>query len=46
VPIDGFTLPWGIDVLARADESRTIILLVIDMLHEIAHAQEKQSVSS
>jgi DNA-binding transcriptional LysR family regulator len=52
VPIDGFSLPWGVDVLARADESRTIILLVIDMLHEIAfehemtRANQAQSVNS
>ena len=30
-------------VLAREDESRTMILLVIDMLHDIARAQETQS---
>jgi DNA-binding transcriptional LysR family regulator len=43
VPIIGFAMPWGLDVLYRDDESRTLILLVIDILHDIARAHEQQS---
>lgn len=43
VPVSGFAMPWGIDVLYREDESRTLILLVLDQLRDIARAQEKQS---
>jgi DNA-binding transcriptional LysR family regulator len=46
VPVDGFSLPWGIDVLSRVDESRTLTLLMIDMLHDIArHYQDPALVS-
>jgi DNA-binding transcriptional LysR family regulator len=40
VPVAGLSLPWGVDLLYREDESRTTILMVVDMLHEIARAHE------
>ncbi|MEO8621857.1 MAG: LysR family transcriptional regulator [bacterium] len=43
VPVIGFTMPWGLDVLYRDDESRTPILILIDMLHDIARTHEQQS---
>jgi LysR family transcriptional regulator, benzoate and cis,cis-muconate-responsive activator of ben and cat genes len=36
IPIVGLSVPWGIDVLLREDESRSAILRVVDVLHEIA----------
>jgi DNA-binding transcriptional LysR family regulator len=36
VPIEGFSLPWGLDLLARADESRSVILDVADRVRDIA----------
>ncbi|MES2178215.1 MAG: LysR family transcriptional regulator [Gemmatimonadota bacterium] len=38
VPISGFAMRWGIDVLFRADESRTLILRVVEMLRDAARA--------
>lgn len=40
VPVNGFAMPWGLDVLSREDESRTSILLVIDMLLELAQMHD------
>jgi DNA-binding transcriptional LysR family regulator len=42
VPVNGFVMPWGLDVLSREDESRTSILLVLDMLLDIAQPNEAQ----
>ena len=42
VHVNGFDMPWGLDVLSREDESRTPILLVLDMLVAIAHAHEAE----
>jgi DNA-binding transcriptional LysR family regulator len=36
VPIEGFSMPWGLDLLARADESRSVILDVADRVRDIA----------
>jgi hypothetical protein len=33
VPIDELSIPWGLDVLVRADDSRSLILDVVDRLH-------------
>ncbi len=43
VHLDGLSIPWGLDVLTRADESRTSILLVLDMLHEITQGHPRQT---
>jgi DNA-binding transcriptional LysR family regulator len=40
VHVNGFAMPWGLDVLSREDESRTSILLVLDALLEISQAHE------
>lgn len=32
VPIDGFSIPWGVNILTRRDESRATTLAVIDLL--------------
>jgi DNA-binding transcriptional LysR family regulator len=42
VPVNGFDMPWGLDVLSREDESRTSILLVLDMLLDLAPPSEAQ----
>jgi DNA-binding transcriptional LysR family regulator len=42
VPVNGFAMPWGIDVLSREDESRTSILLVLDMLLDATQLNETQ----
>ena len=42
VPVNGFAMPWGLDVLSREDESRTPILLVLDMLFDIARSAEER----
>jgi DNA-binding transcriptional LysR family regulator len=36
VPIEHFSLPWGLDLLTREDESRALILQVASMLRRIA----------
>jgi hypothetical protein len=46
VPVKNLAIPWGLDVLCRKDEARTLVLLVIDMLHDIARAQELESASA
>jgi DNA-binding transcriptional LysR family regulator len=38
VPIEDFSLPWGLDLLSRADESRSVILDVADRVRDIAAA--------
>ena len=38
VPIERFSLPWGLDLLSRDTESRSLILELADRLHAIAHA--------
>ena len=43
IPVNGFSMPWGLDALSREDESRTSILLVLDMLLDIAQAAERQA---
>jgi DNA-binding transcriptional LysR family regulator len=43
VPIHGFALPWGVDVMLATDESRAQVLLLVDMLHDIARAHERRS---
>lgn len=35
VPIDELSIPWGLDLLARADEARSLILDVADRLRRI-----------
>lgn len=35
VTIDGLSIPWGVDLLIREDESRTLILELADRLHAI-----------
>lgn len=35
VPIKGFSMPWGLDLLTRADESRSLVLDVADRLHRL-----------
>jgi DNA-binding transcriptional LysR family regulator len=42
VPVAGFVVPWGLDILYRDDESRALILLVLDTLHDIARAHEER----
>jgi DNA-binding transcriptional LysR family regulator len=36
IPLDGFSVPWGLDLLARDDESRSLILAVADRLRRLA----------
>ena len=36
IPLEGFELPWGLDLLAREDESRSLILDVADRLRRLA----------
>jgi DNA-binding transcriptional LysR family regulator len=38
VPIDGLSIPWGLDVLARTDEARSLILDVAERLQRIGGA--------
>jgi DNA-binding transcriptional LysR family regulator len=38
VPLDDFSVPWGLDLLAREDESRSLILDVADRLRRLAGA--------
>jgi hypothetical protein len=38
VPIDELSIPWGLDLLTRADEARSLILDVADRLHRIGAA--------
>jgi DNA-binding transcriptional LysR family regulator len=38
VPVENFSIPWGLDLLSRDDESRSLILDVADRLHRIASA--------
>jgi DNA-binding transcriptional LysR family regulator len=38
VPIDELSIPWGLDLLARDDESRSLVLDVADRLHRIGQA--------
>jgi len=40
VPIDELSIPWGLDLLLREDESRSLILDVADRLHRIGSATE------
>jgi DNA-binding transcriptional LysR family regulator len=35
VPVDELSIPWGLDLLVRADESRSLVLDVADRLHRI-----------
>jgi LysR family transcriptional regulator, benzoate and cis,cis-muconate-responsive activator of ben and cat genes len=46
VPVDGFSLPWGIDVLSRIDESRSLTLLIIELLHDIARTYQEPTIVS
>ena len=46
VHVDGFTMPWGLDVLSREDESRTSILLVLDILFDIAQLSDAPRISA
>jgi DNA-binding transcriptional LysR family regulator len=39
VPIKGFSMPWGLDLLTRADESRSLVLDVADRLRRLARTQ-------
>jgi DNA-binding transcriptional LysR family regulator len=36
IPLEGFDLPWGLDLLQREDESRSLILDVADRLRRLA----------
>jgi DNA-binding transcriptional LysR family regulator len=38
IPLEGFSVPWGLDLLARDDESRSLILDVADRLRRLAGA--------
>jgi DNA-binding transcriptional LysR family regulator len=38
VPIDELSIPWGLDLLLREDESRSVILEIAERLHEIGRA--------
>ena len=40
LPIDELSIPWGLDLLTRADESRSLILDVADRLHRIGESLE------
>ena len=40
VPIQRLSMPWGLDLLARDDESRSLILDVADRLRRIATTPE------
>jgi len=46
VPVDNLSLPWGIDVLSRIDESRSLTLLIIEMLHDIARSYQEPAIVS
>jgi DNA-binding transcriptional LysR family regulator len=39
VPIEGFSIPWGISLLTRRDESRTTALTVINLLLDAARLE-------
>ena len=41
VPIDELSIPWGLDLLLREDESRSLILDVADRLQRIGSATEQ-----
>jgi DNA-binding transcriptional LysR family regulator len=38
IPIDELSIPWGLDLLVRGDESRALVLDVGDRLHRIGSA--------
>jgi DNA-binding transcriptional LysR family regulator len=38
VPIDELSIPWGLDLLARADEARSLVLDVAERLQRIGGA--------
>jgi DNA-binding transcriptional LysR family regulator len=40
IPIDHFSVPWGLDLLTREDESRSLILDVADRLIRLATEQD------
>jgi DNA-binding transcriptional LysR family regulator len=40
VPIDELSIPWGLDLLSRADEARSLILDVANRLHRIGATLE------
>jgi len=41
VPIDELSIPWGLDLLLREDESSSLILDVADRLHGIGRSTEQ-----
>jgi DNA-binding transcriptional LysR family regulator len=38
VPLKGFSMPWGLDLLTRAEESRSLVLDVADRLRHLARS--------
>jgi DNA-binding transcriptional LysR family regulator len=38
VPLKGFSMPWGLDLLTRAEESRSLVLAVADRLRHLARS--------
>jgi DNA-binding transcriptional LysR family regulator len=40
VPLDRFSMPWGLDLLVREDESRSLVLDVADRLRRIASVDD------
>ncbi len=42
IPLRNLSIPWGLDLLCRVDESRALVLLLMDMLHDIARAQDAE----
>jgi DNA-binding transcriptional LysR family regulator len=45
VPIDELSIPWGLDLLSREDEARSLILDVADRLHRIGMTLDELSAS-
>ena len=45
IPIEGFSIPWGIDLLNRRTESRPVPLALIDLLFEKASCTQTSEVS-
>lgn len=46
VPIDELSIPWGLDLLTRADESRSMILEVADRLQQIGESLHERRTSA
>jgi DNA-binding transcriptional LysR family regulator len=46
VPVEGFKVPWGVNLLSRGDETRPSVLAVIDLLLEEAMRRNRPSHST